>query len=54
MVLQERVTRITFEARHAVLFVTHGIEEAVLPADRLMVIIARPGGARPEPRPRRA
>jgi NitT/TauT family transport system ATP-binding protein/sulfonate transport system ATP-binding protein len=55
--LQQEVTRIWMETHKTVLFVTHSVEEAVLLADRVIIMTALPGRLKadvqiPLPRPR--
>lgn len=46
LLMQELLTRLWMENRTTVLFVTHDVEEALLLADRLLVMTARPGQIR--------
>ena len=57
LVLQDELLRIWEETGKTVLFVTHGIDEAMILADRIIVLSARPGTIKadisvPFPRPR--
>lgn len=59
VLLQEEIARISSDAGKTVIFVTHGIEEALFLADRVVVMSPRPGRVREEvlvplPRPRTA
>lgn len=59
VLLQEEIARISSEAGKTVIFVTHGIDEALFLADRVVVMSPRPGRVREEvlvplPRPRTA
>lgn len=56
-VLQEELLRIWGEERRTVVFITHGLDEAVVLADRIVVLSAHPGRVKAEipvtlPRPR--
>jgi NitT/TauT family transport system ATP-binding protein len=58
-IMQEELLQLWQENRRTVVFVTHSIEEAILLADQIMVMSARPGRvisrfAVPFPRPRSA
>ncbi|HLT20711.1 MAG TPA: ABC transporter ATP-binding protein [Thermomicrobiales bacterium] len=57
LVLQDELLRIWEETGKTVVFVTHGIDEAMILADRIIVLSARPGTLKadirvPFPRPR--
>ena len=57
LVLQDELLRIWEETGKTVVFVTHGIDEAMILADRILVLSARPGSIKaditvPFPRPR--
>ncbi|CAN5625810.1 ABC transporter ATP-binding protein [soil metagenome] len=57
LVLQDELLRIWEETGKTVVFVTHGIDEAMILADRILVLSARPGTIKaditvPFPRPR--
>lgn len=57
IMMQELLLRIWDEADKTVVFVTHDVDEAVLLADRILVLTARPGSVKAEipvnlPRPR--
>ncbi len=57
LVLQDELLRIWEETGKTVVFVTHGIDEAMILADRIIILSARPGTIRAEitvpfPRPR--
>ena len=46
--LQEELSRIAAHANKTVVFITHSIEEAILLADRIVVLTARPGRVKRE------
>ena len=48
LMLQEEVLELHREYRKSVIYVTHDIEEAVLLADRVVLLTARPGRIRDE------
>ncbi len=57
LMMQELLLKIWEEAHKTVIFVTHDIDEAILLADRLLILTARPGSVKREiqvtlPRPR--
>lgn len=58
-ILQQEISRIVSQERRTCVFITHSLDEALLLADRIVVLSARPGRVRLEvpndlPRPRTA